>query len=158
MICVEAVKQRKLENILWSIAFPGFAQILNGKLIKGILFIFLEFFINVQSNFNKAILYSFHGKIQAAIDITNYQWLMFYPCVYLFAMWDGVKDIDEGNTALLFLPFAISAFFVTVGLIFSDKFTIGGLIFGPVWLPIMFLFIGLLIGFLIRSLLLKRFF
>ena len=37
----------KLEAILWSIALPGFAQLLNKKFVKGIFFIFLEFLVNV---------------------------------------------------------------------------------------------------------------
>jgi TM2 domain-containing membrane protein YozV len=60
-------KNAVLEAILWSIELPGFAQFLNGKIVKGILFIGLEFLINVQSNFNQVIILSFHGKIQEAI-------------------------------------------------------------------------------------------
>jgi hypothetical protein len=79
------------EKLLWSIALPGFGQILNGKLIKGILIIFLEILINVQANFNEVIILSFHGEIVSAIEQTNYRWLMFYPCLYFFAMWDAFK-------------------------------------------------------------------
>lgn len=77
--------------------FPGFAQFLNGRLIKGIVLIFLEFVINIQSNMNQAIMNSFHGDIHSAIQITEYQWLLFYPCVYLFAIWDGYKDAGGGK-------------------------------------------------------------
>jgi hypothetical protein len=79
-------KTSKLEAMLWSVAFPGFGQLLNGHLIKGILFIILEFTINVNSSFNKAIMFSFLGKIKEAAEVVDHQWLMFYPCVYLFAM------------------------------------------------------------------------
>ena len=80
------------EKLLWSIALPGFGQLLNGKYLKGILFIVLEFTINVQSHFNELILFSFNGDIEKAVEHTEYQWLMFYPCVYFFAMWDAFKD------------------------------------------------------------------
>lgn len=43
----------KRETLLWSIALPGFGQLLNGKLIKGTVLIFLEFMVNVQSNLNE---------------------------------------------------------------------------------------------------------
>lgn len=39
------------EKLLWSIALPGFGQLLNGKYLKEILLIVLEFSINVQSHF-----------------------------------------------------------------------------------------------------------
>jgi hypothetical protein len=83
------VANDKIEKLLWSIALPGFGQLLNHKYIKGILLITLEFLVNVLSNFNKAIILSFQGDILSAIKITNYQWLMFYPCLYFFAMWDA---------------------------------------------------------------------
>ena len=86
------------EKLLWSIALPGFGQLLNGKYLKGILFIVLEFTINVQSHFNELILFSFNWDIEKAVEHTEYQWLMFYPCVYFFAMWDAFKDAGgQGN-------------------------------------------------------------
>lgn len=36
------------ERLLWSIALPGFGQFLNKKYLKGIVFVFLEFLVNVQ--------------------------------------------------------------------------------------------------------------
>lgn len=64
-------------KVVWSIALPGFGQLLNGKLYKGLLLIFLEFLISIQSNFNKIILLSFHGQVEEAIQQADYQWLMF---------------------------------------------------------------------------------
>jgi hypothetical protein len=37
------------EKSSWSIAFPGFGQLLNQKYVKGILFIFIEFIVNTIS-------------------------------------------------------------------------------------------------------------
>lgn len=79
-------KDKIIESILWSIALPGFPQILNGRYLKGILFIILEFLINVMANFNEAIRLSFIGNIEGAVSQANDQWLMFYPCLYFFAM------------------------------------------------------------------------
>ncbi|MFJ5763603.1 hypothetical protein ACIQAA_31835 [Neobacillus sp. NPDC093182] len=95
-------KKDQLEHVLWSIALPGFPQILNGKFLKGSLFISLEFLINIQSNFNEVIMLSFYGLIQSAIDSTNYQLLMFYTCLYMFAMWDAYKDAGGGKESFSF--------------------------------------------------------
>ncbi|KLV29196.1 membrane protein, partial [Priestia megaterium] len=57
-------EDKVVERILWSIALPGFGQILNGKLLKGILFIALEFMINLNSHFNEIIRLSFIGEIE----------------------------------------------------------------------------------------------
>ncbi|MGM7723254.1 hypothetical protein [Metabacillus sp. Hm71] len=139
----------KTEAIFWSIALPGFAQILNRKLLKGFVFIFLEFLINVNSNFNTAIMASFLGEIDRAVHIVNYQWLMFYPCVYMFAMWDAFKDAEGDRSPYSFFPFVFGAYFVTVGLMYSPVFKINGVLLGPIWLPILSLIPGLLVGYII---------
>ncbi|WML42027.1 hypothetical protein RCG19_10605 [Neobacillus sp. OS1-2] len=147
-------KTNKLEAILWSIAFPGFGQLLNGHLVKGVLFILLEFIINVNSLFNQAIMLSFLGKIDEAAGVVDYQWLMFYPCVYMFAMYDAYKFAEGENPRLSFVPFAFGAYFVTVGLMYSPKIFFG-VSFGPIWLPILSLIPGLGIGFIIRYIVIK---
>ncbi|MDR7002117.1 hypothetical protein [Neobacillus niacini] len=147
-------KTYKLEAVLWSIAFPGFGQLLNGHLIKGILFIVLEFIINVNSLFNQAIMLSFLGKINEAANVVDHQWLMFYPCVYMYAMYDAYKFAEGENPRLSFVPFAFGAYFVTIGLMYSPN-EIFGIFFGPIWLPMMSLFPGLGVGFIIRHILLK---
>nr|WP_157406200.1 hypothetical protein [Neobacillus drentensis] len=145
----------KLEAILWSIALPGFTQLLNRKYVKGIIFIFLELLVNVNSHFNMVILYSFQGNIREAIEATNYQWLMFYPCLYMFAMWDAYKDTEEETPPYSYLPFVFGAYFVTIGLIYSPSFKLGQILLGPVWLPILSLIPGLLVGNFIKCLLIR---
>jgi len=141
-----------MEKLLWSIALPGFGQFLNGKYIKGIVLIILEFLINVHANFNQVIIFSFKGEIEKAIINTNYQWLMFYPCLYFFAMWDAFKDSNGGEGEYSFLPFVFGAYFVTVGLIYSSNIKLFGMLLGPVWLPMLFVIPGVGFGLLLRKL------
>ena len=141
------------EKLLWSIAFPGFGQLLNGKYLKGIIFILLEFIINVQSNFNKIIYLSFNGEIKKAIHHTEYQWLMFYPCVYFFAIWDAYKDAGGAKGPYSFLPFVLCACFVTVGLIYSERVKLFGFTLGTVWFPILCVIPGVVIGILLKKVL-----
>lgn len=139
------------EKLMWSIALPGFGQFLNGKFLKGLVLVALEFLINVKSNFNKIILLSFNGKINETLTETDFQWLMFYPCLYFFAMWDAVKDADGGKDTFSFLPYVFAAFFVTVGVIFSPYLKVFGIFFGPVWLPMLFVIPGVIIGLIIKK-------
>ncbi|WP_035323617.1 hypothetical protein [Peribacillus kribbensis] len=139
-----------IEKLLWSIALPGFGQLLNRKYVKGLLFVFLEFLINGQSHFNQVIFLSFHGDISHAILQTNYHWLLFYPCLYFFAMWDAWKDAGGGRGRYSFLPFVSCAYMVTVGTIYSPRFTLFGLLLGPIWLPILSVIPGVLIGLAIK--------
>jgi hypothetical protein len=143
------------ETLLWSIALPGFGQFLNGKLVKGIVLVILEFLINVQANFNEAIISSFQGNISLSIQQLDFQWLMFYPCLYFFAMWDAWKDAGGGKDRYSFLPFVFSAYFVTVGLIYSSKLKIFGVLLGPIWLPMLSVIPGVIVGLLIKWILQK---
>ncbi|MCC5804605.1 hypothetical protein [Rossellomorea vietnamensis] len=145
----------KLEGILWSIALPGFPQLLVGLWFKGTLFVLLEIMINIQSNFNLGIMYSFLGETHKAAEILDYQWLMFYPCLYMFAMWDAYKIADGQKEKYSFLPFVMSAYTVTVGLMYSPKVYLFGKFIGPIFLPMLFVIPGVLLGLLIRTVLIR---
>ncbi|WP_163539923.1 hypothetical protein [Gracilibacillus sp. YIM 98692] len=144
------------EKLLWSIAFPGFGQLLNKKYFKGTILLFLEFLINVQAHFNQIIMFSFNGEIVKAVQYADYQWLLFYPCIYFYAIWDAYKDAGGGNEPYSFIPFVFAAYFVTVGVIYSKSVVIFGTLLGPVWLPIFCLIPGLLIGLFIKKELTRR--
>ncbi len=152
-----AIKKKltKLEAVMWSIALPGFAQLLTGNLVKGIFFVILEFLVNVNSHFNKGIMYSFLGETEKAMYVLDYQWLMFYPCLYMFAMWDAYRSVMPEDEKITFLPFVFSAYFVTVGLMISPKVKIFGIFPGPVFLPMSFVIPGVLIGLLIRKIIIR---
>lgn len=143
-------KCTQAEVFLWSIALPGFGQLLNGKVFKSLLLVSLEFLINSQANLNEIIIFSFHGEIGKSISQTNYQWLMFYPCVYIFGIWDAYKDAGGGKKPFAAIPFAFGAYFGTVGIIFSAD------CLGPVWLGIIGLSVGIVIGLLIKVILSKK--
>lgn len=148
-------RSKKLEVLLWSIALPGFGQLLNRKYIKGVLLIGLEFLVNVFSNLNQVIILSFHGRIEEAINATDYLWLMFYPCLYIFAIWDAYRDAGGGESPFAYLPFVCSTYIMTIGLIFSPVFSLFGHLLGPVWLPILSIPVGLSIGACIQFILIK---
>ncbi|WP_068676955.1 hypothetical protein [Oceanobacillus sp. Castelsardo] len=149
-------KSKKLEAVLWSIALPGFYQLLSRQFLKGFLLVFLEFLVNVKGNFNTIIILSFNLQIEDAIQETNYLWLLFYPCLYFFAIWDAYKHAGGGDgKPFAYLPLVFSAYFVTVGVIFSARLTIFGHLIGPMWSGFLFLPIGLGIGAIIRWILVK---
>lgn len=70
-------------------------------------------------------------------------------------MWDAFKDAGGEKKTYFFLPFVFAAYWVTVGTIYSSKFTLFGILWGPIWLPILFVIPGLAMGFLTKLLLLK---
>ncbi|QKY69375.1 hypothetical protein [Lentibacillus sp. CBA3610] len=147
---------KAVEALLWSIALPGFGQLLNKMYIKGLVLILLEFLINVLGNFNEVIILSFQGNVEMAVEQANYQWLMFYPCLYFFAMWDAYKDAGGGKEPFSFLPFVFSAYFVTVGTIYSSKITLFGQLLGVIWIPMLSVLPGLFVGLLLKRIFTKK--
>jgi hypothetical protein len=143
---VVLMNEGKLEKLLWSIAIPGFGQLLNGKYFKGSILIILEFLINTNSNLNSIIMLSFNGRINEAIQVTNFQWLLFYPCVYVFAMWDSVKQAKGNNPPFAYLPFVVGAFLGTLGIFYSKTLTLFGILLGPVFSGIGLFVLGIMIG------------
>lgn len=145
-----------VEKVLWSIAFPGFGQILNGQLLKGTVFLGLEFIINVNSNLNQVIMLSFIGDTASAIKETNYQWIMFYPCIYTFAIWDAYRNAAEQVSRFSFLPLVFSAYIGTLGVVFSPVFIAGGFMPGPILLGLSCMAVGALLGWLLQFALAQR--
>ncbi|MFS0892547.1 hypothetical protein [Peribacillus frigoritolerans] len=141
----------QIEKLLWSIAIPGFGQLLNRKYVKGIVFIILEFLINFNANLNTVIIFSFQGEIAKAIEESNYHWLMFYPCLYFFAMWDAWKDAGGGKESYSFLPFVFCSYFVTIGCIYSQNVKLFGILLGPVWLPILCVIPSIIVGLSLKT-------
>ncbi|AJH79246.1 hypothetical protein [Heyndrickxia coagulans] len=149
-------KLAPLEAIVWNIALPGFAQLLAGRYVKGIAFIFMEFLINVNSRFNEAIMLSFLGKTMEAGNIIDYGWLMFYPCLYFFAMWDAYKMACGNLKPYSYLPFVFAAYFVTIGLMLSPAVIVREKMPGPVFFPMFCAIPGLLAGGLLRKILTRK--
>jgi hypothetical protein len=106
----------------------------------------------MNANLNTAIYFSFHGDITAAIANTNYQWLLFYPCVYLFAAWDAYAGAGGGQSPFSFLPFTFGAYLGTIGVIFSSSVPIAGILLGPIWTPLIYIFFGVILGILLQKL------
>lgn len=145
-----------VEKVFWSIAFPGFGQLLNGKLIKGLVFIFLEYLININANLNEVIIFSFIGNTTTAIEKANYEWIMFYPCVYCFAIWDAYRDAGGGKSSYSFLPTVSSAYFGTLGVTFSPIFKIFGSMPGPILLGLIGMISGALLGWVTQTIINTR--
>lgn len=144
-------KVSRSEAILWSIALPGFGQLLNGKVLKGLSFVLIEFLVNLNSNLNLSLMYSFQWDFLNASKCLNYEWLLFYPCCYMFAMWDAFKDAD-GPTLKRFtyVPFVSGAIFVTVAIFYSTSRFLFGHLIGPIFFPLLSVIPGLIIGFILK--------
>jgi hypothetical protein len=149
-----------VEMIFWSVALPGFGQLLNRQYLKALLLVLLEFLVNLQGGINLAIIYSFQGNIDLAIQTVDYRWIMFYPCLYVFAMWDAYyfakRKANIEDKPFESIPFSFAAYITTIGVIFSNK-PILSITFGPIFTPIIALFLGFFLGGILKEILVRKF-
>lgn len=86
---------------VWSIVLPGFGQLYNKDYIIGFVLIGFEFLINLYSNLNLALVYSFTGDFAQAHSVIDYSWGMFYPSLYAFAIWQAFNAAKAHNARAL---------------------------------------------------------
>jgi hypothetical protein len=146
------IPRSPLAAALWSVAIPGFGQIYNGKYVKAIVFIILEFLINLNSHLNVAIFHSWLFDVHQSQQSIDFEWLLFYPCMYVFAIFDAYHDCccQTGRvySRYVFIPFFFTCFVGTVIVIVSSgaKPFLGLEKIGPVFAGAILLFLGLGIG------------
>ncbi len=111
----------------WSAAFPGFGHIMMGSYPIGFLLVVWEFMINVYGRLNIAIMYSFTGRFDLATAILDKRWILLYPLIYVFSIWDSYRlSVEQNKYARLadaegspIIPFAVG----TNGFNYIDKRT-----------------------------------
>lgn len=142
--------------MLWSVCIPGFGQLYNRDYVIGVLLFIIEIVVNVNSKLNLAIVYSFTAQTLLAAQVVDYQWLLFYPCVYAYSLWQAYNKAVEINwlnkgagpdgPPLHFNgAFIGSAFCGTLGVIYSP-------VIGPVFGGILGMSVGAAAGFFTEKL------
>jgi TM2 domain-containing membrane protein YozV len=104
-------------TVWWSAAFPGAGHMMLCKYFTGSMLMLWEFFINVKSNINLAIMLSVTGQFDKAKAVLEPRLFFLYMGVYLFSMWDCYRlSIDLNKVYLVadredaaILPVKISA-------------------------------------------------
>lgn len=81
----------------WSAAFPGFGHLHLGIYIKGFILFFWEIIINVNTNINLAMVYTFTGQLDRVKDVLNIRLLIIYIPVYFYCIWDSYRATVELN-------------------------------------------------------------
>lgn len=86
---------------VWSMVLPGFGQMYNKDYIIGFVLLGFEFLINLYSNLNLALVYSFTGDFSQAHSVIDYSWGMFYPSLYAFSIWQAFNAAKAHNDRFL---------------------------------------------------------
>lgn len=93
---IRLLKRTPYAALLWSAMMPGFGQLYNRDFFIGAFLLVLEFGINTFANLNYIILQSFNLN-HVNVTTTNLQWMMFYPGIWSYSMWQAYNRACEIN-------------------------------------------------------------
>lgn len=83
--------------VTWSALLTGFGHMYNGKALKSLILFGWAVAIIWMAHINDGIIHTFMGEFEKVEESLNYQWLLFFPSIYLFAIWDSYNDAVEMN-------------------------------------------------------------
>lgn len=81
----------------WSALLTGFGHLYNMKAFKAVILLAWAVAVISLGNINQAIAATFNGDFRRAKEIIDYQWALYFPSIYLFAIWDSYNDSVELN-------------------------------------------------------------
>ncbi len=82
---------------VWNFIFTGLFHICNNKLISGITLMGWMVAISYYTKLPKMIMYTVLGEFDLISSLFNPQWLLFFPSIYLFSIYDGYAHAVYNN-------------------------------------------------------------
>lgn len=90
-------KRNPLMALFLSIFLGGAGHFYNNKPIKAVMLMGWHLAIWLNAGLNRALLATLQGDWQAAHSLIDYQWLLFWPSMHLFNIWNAWDDSVELN-------------------------------------------------------------
>lgn len=84
-------------SVFWSIIFVGLGHLYCHRLITGFALIAWNLTIIFFTDLPQLILYTFTAQFDQLAGQVNYQWLLFYPSIYLFSIYDSYATAVSYN-------------------------------------------------------------
>jgi hypothetical protein len=77
---------------------PGLGQLHSGSTIVGTSILAWWIFITYKAESVRALFYSFIGDFSSAVAVIDWQWFLFLPSMYVFAIYQAYTSVIENNT------------------------------------------------------------
>ncbi|MFC0213968.1 hypothetical protein ACFFK0_16175 [Paenibacillus chartarius] len=91
-------KRNPWVGMVWSILSPGLGQLYGGSTIVGTFVLAWWIFVCYKAAAVRAGLYSFLGDFSSAAAMVDWQWFLFLPSMYAFAIYHAYVSVNESNT------------------------------------------------------------
>lgn len=84
-------------SALWSACVPGFGQFYNDRGLRSLTLMVWYIAIIFKSGLAPATFHTLRGELHLVNGILDYQWLLFWPSIYIFGIADAYQDTVEQN-------------------------------------------------------------
>jgi len=84
-------------SVFWSLVTPGLGHLMIRNFIHGFYLMAWHIVCIYQSKLAEAVYFTVTGEFQQAIHVMNYQWTLFLPSIYCFAVCDCYYRTIEIN-------------------------------------------------------------
>lgn len=91
-------KKNPLVGMVWSVFTPGLGQLYGGSTIVGTFILAWWIYVCYKAKAVYAWLYSFLGDFNNVTAIVDWQWFLFLPSMYAFAVYQAYASVNESNT------------------------------------------------------------
>lgn len=85
-------------GMFWSGFTPGLGQLYGGSTVIGTFILAWWIFVCYKAEAVRTSLYSFLGEFSQATAIVDWQWYLFLPSMYVFAIYQAYVSVTESNT------------------------------------------------------------
>ncbi len=92
-----AVRRKPLLAALWSLLTPGLGHVYTKKVMEGLIVLICWIATAYMSHFCEAIVFSLVGDFDRAKAVIDYQWMLFGPSLYGYAVYASYAAVVEVN-------------------------------------------------------------
>lgn len=90
-------KRNSIMAVIWSLFVPGLGQLYIHRIITAFFVIIWVVLFTYFSHGLEAISLLFLGKVQEATSVLKPEWLLFFPSIYGFSVFDSYINTVENN-------------------------------------------------------------
>ncbi|MFS0861117.1 hypothetical protein [Fredinandcohnia sp. 179-A 10B2 NHS] len=91
-------KKSPSTGLLWSVFTPGLGQLYGGSTVVGTFILAWWVFVCYKATAVRIFLHSFLGEFDKVTASVDWQWFLFLPSMYAFAIYQAYVSVTENNT------------------------------------------------------------
>ncbi|WP_421382901.1 hypothetical protein ACOJQI_01615 [Bacillus salacetis] len=91
-------KKKPWIGMVWSFLSPGLGQLYSGSTVVGTFILAWWIYVTYKAGAISAWLHSFLGDFDSAIMAVDWQWFLFLPSMYGFAIYQAYASVNQNNT------------------------------------------------------------